>query len=71
MHYLSLLSGGMDLTGLFAFIAYIMFGIPLITLIAGSIAYFKEKKKTAKIFFIIGGLYLLIGLGICGGLMNR
>lgn len=28
----------------------------------------KRKPKAAKILFIISGVYLLVGLGICGGL---
>ncbi|MEP3210908.1 MAG: hypothetical protein ABJN95_17100 [Maribacter sp.] len=27
----------------------------------------KKKPKTSKTLFIIAGVYLLIGLGICGG----
>ena len=29
----------------------------------------KTKPETAKILFIIAGLYFLIGAGICGGML--
>ncbi|WP_394748127.1 hypothetical protein [Spongiimicrobium salis] len=57
-----------NLDGLFALILFIMFGPALLFLIIGFILRSKQKKKAAKIFFILAGVYLLISLGVCGGL---
>jgi len=56
--------------GLLFFIFFIMFGIPIILFIIGAILFGKGKKKQANIFFIIAFVYLLIGLGVCGGLIS-
>ena len=59
-----------NLDGLFLVLFLIMFGPALIFLIIGFILKFKAKKKAAKIFFILAGVYLLISLGVCGGIMG-
>jgi len=59
-----------NLDGLFTFILLIMFGPALLFLIIGFVLRFKQKKKAAKVFFILAGVYLLISLGICGGIIG-
>jgi len=59
-----------DLSGLFVFIILVVFGPALFFLIIGFVLRSQEKKKAAKVFFILTGVYLLISLGICGGLMT-
>lgn len=46
-------------------IIFAMFGIPILMIITGFGFLFKNKK-TAKKLFIIGTIYLIISLGICG-----
>jgi len=58
-----------NLNGLVFFFALIMFGPALLLLIIGLVMR-KNKPKAAKVFFILAGVYLLISLGICGGLMT-
>lgn len=56
----------------YEFILYIalgiMFGPPLILGLIGR-SYRRSNPKTAKIFYIIAVVYLVIGLGICGSMM--
>jgi len=59
-----------DLSGLVVLIVLIMFGPALLFLVVGFILRSKQNKKAAKIFFILAGVYLLVSLGICGGLMT-
>lgn len=57
-----------DFTGLFILILAIMFGPALIFTFMG--AYFRKKNiKTAKVFFILAVVYLIISFGICGSMM--
>ncbi|PXY44600.1 hypothetical protein [Flavobacterium hydrophilum] len=57
-----------NLDGLLAFFLAIMLGPPILLTIGG-FAVKKSHPKTAKVLFILGVVYLLIGLGICGGLL--
>ena len=57
--------GGLE--GLLILILLIMFGPALILLIIGLVLR-KNNKKAAKVLYILAGVYLLISLGICGGL---
>ena len=59
-----------NLDGLVVILFLIMFGPALILLICGFILRSKENKKAAKVFFILAGVYLLISLGVCGGLLG-
>ncbi|WBU90632.1 hypothetical protein [Cellulophaga omnivescoria] len=59
-----------NLDGLFTLILLIMFGPALLFLIIALIMLGQKKKKAAKIFFILTGLYLLISLGICGAMIT-
>jgi hypothetical protein len=66
----SFLEGNMDGLAVLVFgILFVGFGIPIILAIIGAAKWFNNKKKTAKVLFIISGIYLLISLGICGSLM--
>ncbi len=61
----------LEINGLGALIVAILFvmvGVPIILSLIGWWFYSKDKKKTAKILFIIAGVYLIISLGICGSL---
>lgn len=58
-----------NLGGLVAFFVAIMVGPPILLTISG-FAVKKNHPKTAKVLFILGAVYLLIGLGICGGLLS-
>ncbi|UUV22580.1 hypothetical protein [Paenimyroides aestuarii] len=57
-----------NLDGLVAIIFLVMFGPPIVLALIGVIVKFKSAKA-AKVLFILAGLYLLIGLGICGSMM--
>lgn len=59
-----------NLDGLIFVILLIMLGPALLLLIIGFILKSKQKKKPAKVFFILAGVYLLISLGVCGGLVG-
>ena len=58
-----------NLDGLIVMILLIMFGPALLLLIIG-LSVHKKNKKAAKVFYILTGTYLIISLGICGGLMG-
>jgi len=58
-----------NLDGLVAFFAAIMVGPPILMAIIG-FAIKKNSPNGAKVCFIIGALYLIIGLGICGTLLS-
>ncbi|HHC79654.1 MAG TPA: hypothetical protein ENK46_07220 [Flavobacteriia bacterium] len=64
-----LVSPNMDLGGAILMVLLIMFGPPLMLLLVGIGLRVKEKKKAAKVLFILAALYLLISLGICGTMM--
>jgi len=59
-----------NLDGLVVFLFSIMLGPPILLFIGGIFARKKSKMKTAKVLFILAGVYLLVGLGICGGLLG-
>lgn len=58
-----------NLDGLVYFFALIMFGPAILLLIIGLLIR-KKNRKAAKVFYILAGVYLLISLGVCGGLMG-
>ncbi len=64
-----LVSPNMDLGGAILMVLLIMFAPPLIMLIVGIGLRVKEKKKAAKVLFILSALYVLISLGVCGSMM--
>ena len=57
-----------NLDGLVALLVLIMVGPALVLLVIGLLLR-RSNKKAAKIFYILAGIYLIVGLGICGGLM--
>lgn len=64
------LEGNMDGLGLLILaILFLGFGIPIILAIIGTIVRSKGKKNTAKVLWIISGIYLIISLGICGSML--
>jgi uncharacterized membrane protein YqgA involved in biofilm formation len=69
MNAFSVLEVG-NLDGLVAILFLIMFGPAIVLAIIGFVLLSKQKKKAAKILFILAGVYLLVSLGICGGLMG-
>lgn len=59
--------GNMD--GIVILLVLIMLGPPVLLTIIG-LAVRSNNPKTAKVLFILAVLYLIVGLGICGGLLN-
>jgi len=57
-----------DYTAIAVIILGIMFGPPILFFIIG-LSYRHKRPKTAKVFYIIATIYLLISLGICGSMM--
>ncbi|MCM0665676.1 hypothetical protein [Flavobacterium tyrosinilyticum] len=58
-----------NLSGLVAIFVAIMVGPPILMTIIG-FAVKKNSPNGAKVCFIIGALYLIVGLGICGTLLS-
>ncbi|PKV52488.1 hypothetical protein ATE84_4604 [Aquimarina sp. MAR_2010_214] len=58
-----------NLNGLVYFILLILLGPPIFLSIIGIILFKTKNRKAGKIFFILAGIYLIVGLGICGALM--
>ncbi len=58
-----------NLDGLLILILVIMFGPPLLLFIIG-LAVKKQNPNAAKVLYIIAVLYLIVGLGICGGMIG-
>jgi len=67
MNLLILEGGNMD--GLVILMFIIMFGPAIFLGIIGAILHSKKNKKAAKVFFILGAVYIVISLGVCGSLM--
>ena len=45
---------------------FLAFGVPILLLILG-FAIRAKNKKASKVIFIIATVYIIIGLGFCGG----
>jgi hypothetical protein len=58
-----------NLNGIVVLFAGIMLGPPLLLTIIG-FAIKRQSLKTAIVLFVLAGLYLLVGLGICGTLLT-
>jgi len=58
-----------NLNGIVYFILLILLGPPLFFALIGLLLYKYKNRKAGKIFFILAGVYLVIGLGICGALI--
>ena len=59
----------MDVVGIIILCLGIMLSPAIIMTIIG-FAVRKRNKKAAKILFIMASVYSIIGLGICGALLN-
>ena len=57
-----------NLDGLFVLIFLIMAGPPIVLSIVG-FSIRKSYPDAAKVLYILAGLYLIIGLGLCGSMM--
>lgn len=68
MHSLLFFEPG-NLDGLVFLIFAILLGPPLFLAIIGFILFRTKNRNAGKIFFILAGVYLIVGLGICGGLI--
>ena len=55
--------------GLITILIVIMIGPSIVLAIIGGVLRNNGKKKAAKVLFILAVVYLVISLGICGGLM--
>lgn len=62
---LHFLNQGADYLPIILLVFFIM-ALPLIIFLIAAFRLRRKNKKKAKIFFILAGIYLLIGLGICG-----
>ncbi len=58
-----------NLDGLVVMIFAIMFLPTIILCIIGAILLANKKKKAGKILIIIGVVYAIVSLGICGSMM--
>ena len=56
----------MDLGTFIILMILVLIVVPVLLLATGAVVYYRGKKKTAKILFIIGGVWALISLGVCG-----
>ena len=57
-----------NLDGLVYLIVAIMFGPAILLALIGFIV-FKKHRKAAKVLFILATVYVIVSLGICGGMM--
>lgn len=55
--------------GIIVLLVLIMVG-PALLLFGGGFAIRKKSKQASKVLYILAGVYLLVSLGICGGLMG-
>lgn len=58
-----------NLDGLVFLILLVMFG-PALLLLGIGLLLRKSNKKASKVFYILAGVYLLVSLGVCGGLLG-
>lgn len=59
-----------NLDGLLTVLIIIMIGPSILLAIIGGLLNFNQKKKAAKVLFILAVIYLVISFGICGVLIN-
>ena len=62
------LEGNMNLDGLIYLILAIMLGPAILLAIIG-FAIREKNKKAAKVLFILAAVYVIVSLGLCGGIM--
>lgn len=58
-----------NLDGLVLVILLIMLLPSFVLALIGAILFYSQKKRAAKILFIIAVVYAIISLGICGSMM--
>lgn len=61
------LEGG-NYGGIIIFFLLLLFGPPVLFSIIGLVLFKKNNRKVGKVFFIISGVYLIVGLGFCGAI---
>ncbi len=59
-----------NLDGIIYFFLAILLIPPIFLAIIGFALFHSNYRKAGKIFFILAGTYLAVGLGICGVLMT-
>ncbi|MFD2187979.1 hypothetical protein [Aquimarina celericrescens] len=59
-----------NLDGIIYLILAILLGPPIFLAIIGLILFYNNYRKAGKVFFILAGIYLVVGLGICGILLT-
>ncbi len=59
-----------NLDGIVYVILLILLGPPIFLAIIGFILFRSASRKAGKVFFILAGVYLVVGLGICGALLS-
>ena len=62
------LEGNMNLDGLIYLILAIMLGPAILLAIIG-FAIREKNKKAAKVLFILAAVYVIVSLGLCGGII--
>ncbi|WP_298318206.1 hypothetical protein [uncultured Aquimarina sp.] len=60
-----------NLDGLIYLILLILLGPPIFLALIGLILFRTKNRKAGKVFFILAGVYLVVGLGICGALISQ
>ncbi|KAA1242984.1 hypothetical protein [Aquimarina sp. RZ0] len=58
-----------NLNGIVFLILAILLAPPLLLAVIGLILFKIKNRKAGKVFFILAGVYLVVGLGICGAMM--
>lgn len=51
-------------------VVILLFLSPVVILLILGLNRLQSRPKNAKILFIIAGVYLLVGLGVCGSLLS-
>ncbi|WP_299257497.1 hypothetical protein [uncultured Aquimarina sp.] len=60
-----------NLNGIVYLILLILLGPPIFLALIGLILFRTKNRKAGKVFFILAGVYLVVGLGICGALLAQ
>ncbi|WP_298543576.1 hypothetical protein [uncultured Aquimarina sp.] len=60
-----------NLDGLIYLILLILLGPPIFLALIGLILFRTKNRIAGKVFFILAGVYLVVGLGICGALISQ
>ncbi|MBP2830794.1 hypothetical protein J8281_01225 [Aquimarina sp. U1-2] len=59
-----------SLDGIIYIILAILLGPPAFLSFIGFLLFYNRQRKAGKVFFILAGIYLVVGLGICGVMMS-